>query len=279
MNFTLEEITAHLPPEQLEQGWELFNRGKITAPNVQRGGELITAVIPQSGRPIRIYIRTSRDTSGVNIKGECSCLQNGGCEHIAAVLLQALEDEQPLPNDSAPSTPTTKKHVAPKRSVSQQALLYVLQIDKNGLLVETYVARRLKQGGYSTGQYYSPGRSFNRTPARFLEEVDLELLTSLEKLPRDLASGLTRLEGKQAAQLLEIMVNSGRCFFEDADDSEPLRLGAAQKLDGQWQTDKFGCQTIEWITDTSFLLLPLSSPWYIDFENSKCGPLNSDLPA
>jgi len=279
MIFTLEEITTHLPTEQLDQGWELFNNGQITAPNIQRGGELITAVIQQGKRPLRVYIRTSKDKNGININGDCSCPQKENCGHIAAVLLQALHDKQSLPNDGASVLATVDNRVKNSRAASNQALIYVLQIEEKALLVETYVARRLDRGGYSIGQPYHLGRMSNRTPPRFLQTIDLELLPYLNQLAHNSLAGYPILAGKQSAQMLAAMIDSGRCFFQEAEYCEPLRLGPTIKLSGQWKIDKFAYQKFEWITDTACILLPLSTPWYIDFEKNRCGALNSDLPA
>jgi len=98
MIYTQADIEAHLSPERFSTGWELFSEGRVTAPNVQRGGELITAIIPRAGgRPLRVYVRTRHAQDSVTINGECSCGKKTNCEHVAAVMLQALADQQALP--------------------------------------------------------------------------------------------------------------------------------------------------------------------------------------
>jgi len=89
----LNDIEAHITPERLNQGRQLFTDGRVTAPTIQRGGELITAVIPRAGsRPLRVYVRTIDNGNRVTIAGECSWPKKKNCEHVAAVLLQALAD-------------------------------------------------------------------------------------------------------------------------------------------------------------------------------------------
>ena len=309
MIFTLVDAAAHFSPERFDKGWRLFTDGRVTAPTIQRGGELITAVIPRANsRPLRVYVRTRNENNEITINGECSCAKKQNCEHVAAVLLQALDNKQALPGtgEKTPPRVKTKKSPAPK---SHQALLYLLQLDEDAVLVETAVARRLQHGSYSTTRPYEPGRASTRTPARFLEPVDLELLHILDMLPRALDSGFPCLDGPQSAHILERILTTGRCYFESAEWGAQVKLSPARSLTFQWLMDNFGYQRGEWqITPDDCMdaggtnpsmgegrtmqeqlsrekqearadaLLPLSAPWYLDSDGGQCGPLNSDLP-
>ncbi len=276
MLFTLTDISAQIPPQRFDEGWQLFTDGRISAPNIQRGGELITAIIPHPGsRPIRVYIRTDKAGGAIIINGECSCVKKRNCEHVAAVLLQALQDKQALPA----SPPKAHKKNKPATS-PQQALLYVLQPGEDGLLIETFAARRLKNGQYSGGAYFEPSRAARHAPARFLVPTDLELLDALNQLPRSLEAGTPVLDGAQSSRILEAILASGRCFLQDIQWGSSLTQGVARALKLRWETDDFGNQCCDWTLEpgTGQLLL-LSSPWYLDDERGQCGPVASDLPA
>jgi len=284
MLFSLTDITAQLPPEHIDKGWQLFTDNRVTAPNIQRNGELITAIIPQaSTRPLRVYIRTSSENNAITINGECSCETKQNCEHVAAVLLQALDDQQALPGNNGisiakPPGNALKKTNA-KPTDTQQALLYLLHSDAGALHVETVVARRLKQGGYSRPRPFDAGRALSRTPPRYLEPVDLSLINSLNQLPYTLDTGTLQLTGPQSTQILERMLATGRSYFEDIERGAPLSLGAARTLEFQWRMDDFGYQRgEEAITPEADILLPLSIPWYFDSNADECGPLKNDLP-
>jgi superfamily II DNA or RNA helicase len=275
MLFTLADITAHILQEHFNKGWRLFIDGRISAPIIQRGGELITAVIPRPrSRPVRIYVRTSKAADAITIDGECSCAKKRNCEHVAAVLLQALHDKQALP------TPPKKPRKKPPPAASpQQALLYVLQPDKNGLLIETFAARRLKKDVYSESTYFEPGRAAHRTPARFLEPDDLELLDTLNQLPRTPDTEIPMLSGPQSAHILEAILASGRCFLQDIQWGSRLEQGTARALELHWEVDDFGNQCCDWTLtpEADQLILP-SSPWYLDSERGRCGIVESSLP-
>jgi len=278
MLFNLTDITTHISPANYDQGWQLFADGQIPAPNIQRGGELITAIIPHPGNchPFRVYVRTDKAADAVTIRGECSCRKKKDCEHVAAVLLQALEDKQTFPVDALLTAP----HEKHKSSSPQQVLLYVLQPHEDGLLIETYAARCLKNSGYTAGGYFEPSRATHHTPPRFLEPADLELLNNLNQLPRSAITRFPVLDGPQSAPLLAAILASGRCFLRNADWGPRLEQGAARALSLQWVVDDFGNQCCDWVLSPAAdqLILP-SSPWYLDGEHSQCGVVESEFPA
>ncbi len=274
MLFTQEDINAHIPPQYFDEGWQLFTDGRISAPNVQRGGELITAVIPHPGkRPIRVYVRADKTGDAVTIDGECSCPKKRNCEHVAAVLLQALQDGQSLPV-SRPQASDKPQTANP----SQRALLYVLQPSDEGLLIETFAARRLRRGGYSSGAYFEPTRAARRIPAGFLQPVDLELLDALSHLPRSADEKSPVLDGPQSGPLLARILATGRCFLHDIQWGPRLKQGATRALALHWEADDFGNQCCNWaLSPEAEQLIPLSpTPWYLD--DDQCGPVESDLP-
>ncbi|MEW5757733.1 MAG: DEAD/DEAH box helicase [Pseudomonadota bacterium] len=284
MIYTLHDIATHISPGCLDLGWQLFSEGRVTAPNIQREGELVTAIIPQlriGGRPLQVYVRTHKQGEAITIHGQCSCPLKNNCEHVAAVLLQALEDRGALPDETAPAPPAkplariTNEHS--ELPSTQQTLLYVLQFDKAGISVETLVARRTKHGFSVTG-HYAPGRRTRGAPARFLTPIDIELLRTLSDLPSSPSTGLPQLSGPHSGALLTALVDTGRCYFENA-TGQPLKRGPERALEFQWLADDYGHQRAHWrITPAADALLPLSSPWYIDSGEGACGPLSTALP-
>jgi superfamily II DNA or RNA helicase len=145
--------------------------------------------------------------------------------------------------------------------------------------VDTCVARRLPQGNHERLSHFNPARARGSTPPRFLETVDLQLLLRLDGSALDPASQLPCLEGVESASLFEQLLATQRCYFDVIEASVPLRRGNPQSADLHWQADLFGRQRLVWRTSLQgVLLLPLSSPWYLDRETACCAPLSSDLP-
>ncbi len=286
MLYTLTDIEATIAPEPLAQGWLWFTEGRVTAPTVQRGGELVTAVIAQNGgRPLRVYVRMLGTGDTLTIDGECSCGKKRNCEHVAAVLLQALHVGQALPDAHNAAAPAQDNAWNPIHSraksntpVAAQALLYLLHTDRQGVMIEPNVAGRLEHGGYTLGKPFDPGKATSRTPARFLQPADLEMLTALNRLPRTPDSGRPTLETHASDQLMHALLATGRCFLGESDLSTPLRLGPARPIGFEWLIDDAAVQRISGqTTPLADRLLPLAKPWYLDSETGECGLVESHL--
>jgi superfamily II DNA or RNA helicase len=180
-----------------------------------------------------------------------------------------------IPTDSSA---TTTDSVTGKSEIPQR-LLYILHLNEDRLSVETCVARRLPQGNHEWISRFNPAQARGATPPRFLDEVDLRLLQLLDASALDPASQLPALEGAESAPLFGRLLATQRCYFESIEIPSPLRRGNPQNADFHWQADPFGRQRLVWRTTLpEALLLPLSSPWYLDRETACCAPLSSDLP-
>ncbi|NOZ52852.1 MAG: DEAD/DEAH box helicase [Gammaproteobacteria bacterium] len=284
MLFTLADVENQINSAHFEKGVQLFNDHRIKAPNVQRGGELITAIIASPDKPFRVYVRTSKTSNDISINGECSCVQRYNCEHVAAVLLQALKDNHTTPSDilinARPKSPTTAPYKLPSKT-SQQVLLYVLQLDTdttNGVLIQTLVARRLKNGTYGQTNYYDPQRVTHGAPARFLKSVDIDLLSALQKLAYVPGPGYSVLTGPDSTHLLEAMIATERCHYKDS-NTPHLRMADPRALHLHWSVDSYGDQHMQWhITPSTNFLLSVLPPCYLDDNTHQCGKLTSDLP-
>ncbi len=281
---TLNDIAALIAGNRLEQGWRLIESGELPIPDIIRGGEIITSLIPRPHKPpLRVYIRINKQRDGLAIRGECSCPDRVNCEHVAAVLLQTRDDA--IPADAGQGGDRTHKHSSlPSRTPISRAdnrtLLYILHPDNGELRVESMAARRLKSGVYSLTKSYDPARAAGGSPARFLTTTDLQLLKALDRLPRQQVTNTPRLSGAHTGALLESLISSGRCFLQQVAGNRPLRLGAERKLGLGWSTDRYAYQRPDWKIDPEpGMLLPLSPPMYLDTGTGECGHLQSALPA
>jgi hypothetical protein len=274
----LEQCFSH---ELIEAGRRLFEQGDITKSEIKRGGELVTALVRQEGaRPLRVYIRIGQERDGPAIRGECSCDVGKQCVHVVGALIHALDekhDSTGITPDDRPAAVATGSTTA--KPESPQRLLYILHLNGDRLSVDTCVARRLPQGDHERLSRFNPARARGATPPRFLDTADLHLLQRLDGSTLDPASQLPCLEGAESTPLFEQLLATQRCYFDAIEASVPLRRGSPQSADLHWQADPFGRQRLEWRTSLqAALLLPLSSPWYLDRATACCAPLSSDLP-
>jgi superfamily II DNA or RNA helicase len=286
MNISLQLIKQLFPHDLVEAGRQLCEQGDITTSEIQRGGELLTAVVRQAeGRALRVYIRISQEGDSPVIHGECSCEIGEQCEHVVGALIHALNEQDngaAIVSADKPMTLTAAPVTAKPETL--QRLLYILHLNEDRLCVDTCVARELFQGDQSQRNYewvshFKPTGAGSTTPPRFLDEIDLELLQRLSRSPLDPTTRLPSLTGANSASLFERIIATQRCFYESMESAAPLRQGESQLADFQWQSDPFGRQRP---TLRSSLpgtqLLPLSTPWHLDRETACCTPLTSDLP-
>jgi len=306
MIFTLDDIKTQIPEPQFAPGRRLFERGDISAANVQRGGELITAIISLPTRPIRVYIRIEINPSGVQIKGECSCSPDPNCQHVVAVMLQALKDNDTLTDDRIDENlndiPQCTKPEALSPAVksrqgsvpNEQMLLYFIDLQHEDCLIETVTARYSPTSKNSTksstendglfsldriiiGKYYDPENVNRSSTARFISRKDKQLLTILSKLPRQAVAAIPELSGPNSSQLLLAMINTGRCFLKDGGE-RPLSWGNSIHAGHRWEIDYFGTQTLQLQSESNIEVIhTLPEVTYLQEKTSQCGPLTFDL--
>ena len=283
MRYTFDDVETQFAPEVFERGWRLFEDGRIGTLNIQRGGEVLAAIIRGTGtRDLRIYVRTTESRRRRSFHGECTCAKRTDCEHIVAVLLSALAEHDLLP-EALPDKPP--KHTgmpasAGRRSESapSQVLLYLLHLESGDLQVETIVARSGPGGGFIHTRRFDPAKLRHGLPPRFLQAADVELLKALDRLARGDSSAV-RLAGADTDALLRAMLATERTHLAShAGFAAKLSIGAARPLELGWFADEAGVQHVApSIEPPAHLLRPITSRWYLDGETGECGPLTSAL--
>lgn len=288
MLFALSDLETQLS-ESIEDGLVLFYRQDCTSqPNIQRGGELITQLIPQpAGATLRVYVRIIQGSEGVKVLGECTCSERKNCKHVALTLLQVLHQWDALPEmdrgEVGHVTGATSGNRACSNGVhrpSEQALLYIMQNADEGMLLETRMGRQSAQGGYTLSRHFKPSPRMLHSPPRFLQSDDLNILEYLLSLSYDGAETGFVLKGPGWSRMLEAVLATGRCYYEQVESTSlPLRLGESRTIAWRWRVDDHGRQHAQWFTvPAADTYLAQSPPWYLDSQTGECGPLNSDLP-
>ncbi|MFN2287310.1 MAG: SNF2-related protein [Chromatocurvus sp.] len=292
MLFSYSDIEESTREDIFKLGTKYFSEGRATAPSVQRGGEIVSGIVRDGySRSMRVYVRTLGEDAGISLHGECSCRQKSNCEHVVALLLQALQDQGALPeavaaDDSllasgkggASRAGAEKTGVAAKRS-SAHALLYLLHPDDEGLHVEPIVARQLKNGDYRLGRAYQIPRSRSGTPPAFLQAEDLALMPWLRQLPSDRYGGLM-VDGPGHDASLQALIDTGRCRIGESENSlRPVHPGNRRDLQLRWISDKAGYQSVVASLEPPADLVQLSAPWYIDAASGEVGAAHCELPA
>lgn len=279
MLYTFEDLQSLFGSDLLEAAISYLDQGLVALPDIRQDGRLITSVIQTPGKRLyRVYIRIDGGKElSPKIRGECSCSAQANCEHVAAVLLRALGDEEGLQGEALDQVllglPEKTRDSYPDDV--RQRLLYLLfpQLGMHrGVALQTVSARQLTNGEFTNLHDYQPEWLLRGRPPRFLLEADRLLLAELNKLEPELWSTERLLEGQQGSRLLNRMLETGRCYLGEMDVE--LSLGKRRPVTFHWQVDRFGIQFPQFeVHPAAPITFLMDEPWYLDLDSGECGPL------
>ncbi len=181
MRYSLEDLQVLFSADLLNDARFCLEQGRAAPPDVRRDGSLITCLVEDPGqRPYRVYIRIENKAgTSPHIRGDCTCSRRVDCEHVAAVLLRALEEEE---GPSGYELDRALRSTLPEVPVRDRyppgvnrRLLYLLfpgQPQDSGILIKTVSARQLSTGGFDSLRDYQPAWAARGRPPRFLLDVD-----------------------------------------------------------------------------------------------------------
>jgi superfamily II DNA or RNA helicase len=278
MPVSLADLQTVFSSAALDLGHKFVAANAIRSLQQRDGGKIITAIVAASleDKSFRVYVR---DLGHGEIHSECSCEQSPACEHVAAVLLSVLHQENAARGDASSEAHTS--HLTSAAPSTDQRLLYILKPEdevNNGLLLDTVVVRKLASGGYSGGSHFAPARADKNNPARFLLAEDFAILAGLARLQSAKESDSVVLEGPDSEHILQSILQTGRCHLGDV-HSPPIKLSEARPLSLDWDTDQSGVQHLRWhVSPIADYLFVLTEPWYLDQNEHVVGKLTSKLP-
>lgn len=310
--------------KQIEEavGYHSFYRGSmyktrklVSDLQVTDNGHKVEATVQGSRRqPYRVLITISHENEEPNIDGRCLCPMRHNCKHVAAALLQALEQKlfpaeapapviQPYTLDlnqivstvgQSKSTPfqdwfqnfseTSPKKIKTEKTVNKpnQNLLYVLKVKQAvepKLTVELIIARCVQKGGYGAAKAFSYSRDSHFDA---LQSIDHDLVHRLEVIHRQLNrdhylfNKEFELIGENATDILMEMIKTGRCYWQDHRHQLPLQLGETKQGEFKWIMLETGEQKFVCCEQDSLLtVLPILPLWYVDLNRRMCGPLET----
>ncbi len=290
-----------------ERGRHYQRTGQVLMAELAEDGATLVGVVKGSAaRPYRQTVLVEGVPRGVQIEGSCSCPMRFDCKHVAAVLFEYLQRQQPsrrgaMARQVASAPPDElqiwwqrlNEKLAGPQTVrgnpgSTQQLVYILQVRKlragnegSEVLIAPFKSRPLKRGGWgkltpaSWHQLAGAGLSYYHSP-NWLSPLDgkiIELLpghTSWDFVPR--------IEGDIGVLLLKRLLGTDRCFLEGNLEA-PVALGPACPAHFTWKRQK-DRQLLEVAlagVEGEWLPLPTEPPWYLDLTGNRCGPIEQPV--
>ncbi|WP_152224565.1 DEAD/DEAH box helicase [Pseudomonas sp. SCB32] len=242
--------------------------------------------------------RINFSRSGDTLDCQCDCPVGFDCKHCVAVLLHLL-DEQAASLSAAPK-PTPAPNPAPSNRLSpglqdwlnnapvalraepesrkphEAPLLY--QLSRNGRIF-IHFAQRGENGQL---QGYPRIASIALALGKGVTEPDQRiLLRALGTEGVQPHANEVNLQGRDGAELLELILRNGQVFLELGNPSSQLDLGTELHARLAWRQHDDGSFMVSWETDATpnpQLLTELTPPWYVDRQGLCVGPLRHDLP-
>lgn len=298
-----------------QRGEHYYHQGKAFHLELSSDGEDLTARVSGSGHrcyevDIGFFEGADPDTE---IHGECSCPIGYNCKHVAAALLQALEEgflsgtalkrieaspqEQAGPFEHSFFKRWLDVHI--ERPMHQkklyegspETLVYILELDTRYQMgeevhiwaVQPAISRRLKAGGLGKAKGI---RSLDYT-SRYRHQLSkedeniaamLELLVVKDNYRSHYESFPVGLFDELGAKAIDQLLASGRCYFGDPKFNEPIGLGPEKQAKIFWRTSATGTQSVSLDIESDRVTALLTKPfWYFDREQNLMGPVELDM--
>lgn len=198
----------------------------------------------------------------------------------------------PLPNEVRQSFTEFAQSIAPKptphavdgaKSSPKSELVYLLGIDgdKDEPKIEIRSANVGKGGLYSKGTKISLDKLLANPPESAKDE-DLEIVRFWFAISKSVAYwnasySLSVADGELVRLLLTKILATNRCFFNSA-SSTPLKLGPELPAELVWEkldSQQFRLSMVAKDGERTYKCLRTSVlPWYIDEDQSRCGPIS-----
>ena len=231
--------------------------------------------------PYRQFINLQHNSNGWRLQNRCTCPVGANCKHVLAVLLRLQRDYQQhkLQLEQQPVRQLNQWFEQVEQSLAPQQqdkdiVLYLLSYGQAGLQLSPRRVKSSKKGGYTKGVAIGKYDLVSPLIPHWIEEQDYRLLSyfraqSLRDLPL--------LEGDWGYQLLQQLLQGGRCFFSEA--RYPVESGPTRSLSFQWQDSAAG-QQLSWQLDDAdreFELVYTDPPCYLDTSYYQIGLLDTAL--
>jgi hypothetical protein len=300
----LRTLRRALDASTLSRGISYANQGRVHDRRYDVAGNHYAAVVQGTREdPYAVDVRLTRNGAWLQVEGHCACPMEYNCKHVAAVLVDALQQlPAPAADDNAragrgapaPALPNDARYwLALTREAAQAAadasaeigparwrLRYLLEVGGPDLLpqalLNTVIVRLARDGSISEVR---PARNLAQSgeEPKYLTPEDQRVRRLLQIDTRVAHGAGYVLEPGAGGELLPALLGTGRLHFGQA-STPALTAGAPRRAAAGWRLERDGTQVVAWhVEPAAHAVLPLAPPWYVDLERNECGPLEVPL--
>ena len=236
--------------------------------------------------PYNQTILLFEDSNGQHeIRGHCSCPMGHNCKHVVAGCLeyihhQAMEEAQRSPS----ANQAALRWLSEWGGLDQQTdaddtapfLMFLLSPSfRDGELEVGFRLTRMgKKGVPNKGRELSFDTLCQRSYyTNEFSAQELEIIRFLQISNPDVWGGRPRLHGKLGWQVLQIMLEGGRCYYKDHTHT-PLQLAPARAVVAEWLQGASGEYELTMRIEPAADILLLEPPAYLDPDHQQIGLLS-----
>ena len=297
-----KDIKAAVDSGSFSRGQDYFKRGYVESIEVNTDPDneqvVIYSKVKGSGREhYQTEIVITDYFDHINIEGSCSCPVGYNCKHVAATCLAYLQAQEP--DNHKPTKPTTSQNSQtlnpklnqwleqltapeePKAELSQNhalnRALYILDHDHSikAYCVNICLTRPRKNGnGYIKGSNISAdnlAHNYFRDGKTHITDTDKEIGQLLSGSNHNYWYETASIQGKAGALALELMIDTGRCFWRTS-DSLSLHAGPKHEIELSWEQQRNGfCLSIQ---PKRLQLIPTVPVMYLDLQEQQLGVID-----
>jgi len=293
-----KDIYSYFSRSAMEKAHVYQAQGRVSALDVSEDLTSIGSRVRGSeSQQYRVDIQLKFDHGNLaDLDGDCTCPMAVNCKHVAATLLEALNDKE-SPGRPAATSIKAQTPLAPPvlgfevnawiddvgRAVAirdavgdeSQKLLYCLQPSDNPMpcLVVSLRSVRLRKDGSYTGNFTSPS-PYEFKPERapkYFRDVDIDIMTAVKARVRGYSD-----QGPHTEQVLRRIVETGRAFWRDH-ERPPLRWGEPREGRIEWRPVAARGASPQLVVQGG-VGLNAEPPVYVDEAIGVIGPVQLDLP-
>lgn len=304
--FTEKDIQIECDSGSFRRGYQYFQSARVTQVEIEDTGHDFVRIIGEvtGSYPYTQNIVVYRSEHYLDISGDCSCPVSFNCKHVVAVLLNYLDKQKTrkIKNISKSASESQKidqwfnelanlSKVRSENDIPDSAkwLAYVFEYDERFGTIEINFARTgiKKRGGYNKPQtlrfstVYESIHGYH-LPA-YIYPID-KLIIGLLGSQRDryFSYAPIRLEGTTGAHVLEKILSTKRCFWNEITENCLISSCNGKKLNYQWQSiskAKNSARQLKGGLGNDIKLIKTEPPHYIDIRNKNIGLLQTSLTA
>ena len=280
LNLTCTKLRYLCDDLYFERGRDYYKQGRVVGLEVEREADDLIVFRAQvrgsGGRVYGQFVRLQERRGDLVLKGECSCPVGFNCKHVVAACFRYLNlygDRPRLTLDLLRSRQDDGEDWQP----GETKLFYRLTLDsqQGAPWVDLYYARIRKDGrvgalrpakvGRVVDPYYGPRYHF----PDYVAPVDRPILHLLDALKEEFSQPF--LKGRLGYLALRQLLDTGRCFIQDAD--HPLYLSQETRpVRFQWRPVPGG-RILEAVAEPAARVIPTDPPLWLDPKTATVGPL------